>query len=209
MKIGTFIARITGREIKKNRGGENPVRLLQAEVTSKDDTQTIEQLRQAGIDSGPVDDSRLFGFSLGGSAWKIAFAVDDGITPEAVPGELILYSQDAGAKASIIHLKTDGSIEITAPSDVNITGNLNVTGDVVADSAITGISLINHYHQGNLGYPTGTSLMTGGGATPGTPPTTNSSGDIIDGGGTNLSTHTHTQGVDSRGDSEAPTSGPL
>jgi hypothetical protein len=208
MSLKTFIAKITGREIKKNRGGASPVRLLQAEVTSIDDVQTIEQLRQAGIDSGPNDDARLFGLSLG-KAWKIAFAVDDGITPAALPGELILYSQLAGSKAAVIHLKTDGSIDITAPGDVNLTGNLNVTGDVVADSAVTGISLINHYHQGNLGFPTGTSLMTGGGTTPSSLPSTNSGGDIIDGGSTNLSTHTHTQPNDSGGDTELPTSTPV
>jgi len=65
-------------------------------------------------------------------------------------------------KNANIHVKgsststTDGGVTINAPSgtthtgDINITGNVDVSGDVVA----SGISLVNHTHTGNLGFPT-------------------------------------------------------
>lgn len=119
-------------------------------------------------------------------------------------------------------LNSTGDVEITAPN-VNITGNLNVTGDinadgdVIADAAATLISLINHYHQGNLGSPTGPSLMTGGGTSPSSPPSTDGTGnidmngnDVINIGGSALTFtgHKHAQGNDSGSDSEVDTDTP-
>ena len=229
--IGNFIAKITGREIKRNKNASTPSRLLQSQVTGKDDIQTVEQLRQAGIDSGPVDDSVAYVIPLS-KAWKVAVGVNDLIAPEATPGQLILYSQEGGSKMTQIKLNPDGSLvidsaagaEINAAAgltinaavggvditgDLSVTGEVSATGDIVADLSILGISLIDHYHQGNLGYPTGTSIMTGGGSVPSTPPSTNASGDLIDGSGVNMSSHYHTQPNDSNGDTEQPTSGPI
>jgi len=45
---------------------------------------------------------------------------------------------------TFIELKQNGSIDITAPSGVNINGNVTVSGDVVA----SGISLVSHVHGG-------------------------------------------------------------
>jgi len=149
-------------------------------------------MQQAGVDSNPPDDARAVIIQLS-KAWAVAVAVNDGITPDSSleTGEFQIYSQDGGVRKSTITLKKDGSIDIVAAGDMNIAGNLNVTGDVIADSSGTAISLIDHYHQGNLGFPTGASLMTGGGTTPSTPPSSNSSGDIIDGSGINLTIHFH------------------
>jgi hypothetical protein len=104
------------------------------------------------------------------------------------------------AKVNVI----EGEVNVIN-GDTNITnGNINViNGDVIAD----GISLKNHKHLGNLGYDTSIPVLTPT-PIPGTPPSSNSSGDIIDGSGTNLSSHFHIQGNDSNGDIEAPIGGP-
>ena len=196
----SLIGLITGRETKKNKDSTTESRLLQCQITSNDDVQSAEYMQQAGVDSNPPDGARAIIIQLSPS-WKIAVAVNDGITPDSSlePGEFQIYSQDGGIRKSTITLKKDGSIDIATDSSVN------VIGDVIAD----GISLKDHYHQGNLGFPTGASIMTGGGTTPGSLPSTNSGGDIIDGGSTNLSTHTHSQANDSNGDTEQDTSAPL
>ncbi len=122
-------------------------------------------------------------------------------------GEVVLFNTKTG---SFVYLKSDGGIDISASGDinidaptVNITGDVNitgatvidgeasVTGDVISDSAGTAISLTNHFHLGNLGFNTGAPVAGGGVPAPSTPPSTNTSGDIIDGSGINLSTHTH------------------
>jgi len=101
-------------------------------------------------------------------------------------------------------------LNVTVPN-MNITGNLNVTGDVAvvgdqtndgtiaatgnittdADVLAAAISLINHFHQGNLGFPTGSSLAAGGGTAPGSLPTASASGEITDGLGTKSTNHVH------------------
>jgi hypothetical protein len=66
--------------------------------------------------------------------------------------------------------------KVTSPES-EMTGNLTVggiikaVGDVIADWMATAISLINHFHPGNLGYNTGAPLPAGGGtAPPSSPP---------------------------------------
>lgn len=124
-------------------------------------------------------------------------------------------------------IESIGNITSTAPKwihngDFEVNGNqvnngtLTVSGiikslvDIIADYAGAAISALLHFHLANLGVNSGAALPVGGGTPPpGTPASTNGSGDIIDGSGTNLSTHNHTQPNDSNGDTESPTSGPL
>jgi len=206
----SLIGLITGRETKKNKDSTTESRILQCQITSNDDVQSAEYMQQAGVDSNPPDGARAIIIQLSPS-WKIAVAVNDGITPDSSlePGEFQIYSQDGGIRKSTITLKKDGSIDIVAAGDMNVEGNLNVTGDVVADSLVSSISLKNHTHLGNLGFDTVAPTTGTPVAAPGSLPSTNASGDIIDGGSTNLSTHTHSQANDSNGDSEANTSAPL
>ncbi len=87
-----------------------------------------------------------------------------------------------------VKIESTGAVEVEA-SAVNIT-NSNVTvtgGDVIAD----GISLKTHFHQGNLGFPVGMPIQSGGGTPPSTPPSSNGSGDLITGNGISLDAHTH------------------
>jgi phage gp45-like len=195
----------------KNQDSTDDRLLIQAELAEKNDTQVIEQRQHAGFSSRPpLDNKRLFVTRINNS-YLVSLAEEDGILNDDLsPGETRVYGSDGGSIVCEIYFKNDGSIDISAPGEINVTApKVNVTGDVIADSGATVISLKNHFHQGNLGYPTGTPIMSGGGSTPATPPTTNASGDIIDGSTTNLSTHTHSQPNDSDGDTESNTSAPL
>jgi len=61
------------------------------------------------------------------------------------------------AGTTYVEISADGKIKLVAPSDVQVTGNLKVSGDVVAGTAVplTQISLLTHTHTSNLpGNPT-------------------------------------------------------
>ncbi len=105
-----------------------------------------------------------------------------------------------------LEFKTTGKVILNAPGsfevngDTGIIGKLTVSGlirgavDIIADWAVTAIGLLTHFHQGNLGYPTGTPIETGGGTAPTTPPTTDADGDLITGsnaGSVSVENHDH------------------
>lgn len=163
--------RVRGREIKKNRDGLIDKILLQVELTSPDDIQTVEWINHDGEDSSPPDNSLVVVVAISNS-YKIAIACDDGILAESEPGEKILYSQLNGIKRTSIVLKPGGSviidtkdvsgaqqskIELTVGGDININSlnniNLNGSGDFAVrflglrtaiDSLM--VALTNHSH---------------------------------------------------------------
>lgn len=99
IKVGT----ITGREITTNIDGSQLAMMLQVEITSPEDIQTVEVIGHAGEDSNPPDGSTVIIVRVG-NAWKIAVAVGDGIAPDAslTPGEKKIYSSDGGVIKSFI-----------------------------------------------------------------------------------------------------------
>lgn len=129
-----------------------------------------------------------------------------------------------GSTPASIVLKSDGTIEMTG--DTSITGKLTVSDlirgakDIIADYLSTAISLLNHFHLGNLGYNTDKPVVGSGTPKPVNAPTGDSSGnidmkgnDLLNikdsvGGQTNHSAHGHQQPNDFGGDAEAKTSGP-
>jgi len=113
----TRTGKITGRTITTNRDGTNPRVMLQVQMTNPDDIQTVEYVSLPGQDENPIDGSRVFILEVGES-YKIAIAVDDGVTPGMDTGEKRLYSvnDDAVIQAFINILKT-GIIEINGDAD--------------------------------------------------------------------------------------------
>lgn len=72
------------------------------------------------------------------------------------PGETVLYCAAAGGGAGVrIRLKADGSIELTPASgkNVKVVGNLDVTGEVTANSAVPAakVTLTQHKHPTAMG----------------------------------------------------------
>lgn len=193
---------VTGQDIIKYRGGDE-VRILQVKLLGAS-PESVEWFDITGEDTAPVNGDKVVVWEVAEN-YKIAVATKDLITAAVSAGERKIYSRNsAGAVQAFIHLKDDGSIDASVPGDLNVDGNLNVggditatgdisaEGDVVADSAGLAISLIDHYHLGNLGRQTSPSMMTGGSAPPSNPPTTDANGDVITGTkGTSLDDHDH------------------
>lgn len=115
--------RLTGREDGKNRDGDKTVRLLQVEVSSAKDIQTVELVDTFGSESNPPDDSKVFHSGVG-SAWQVALSVVDGTSLQLQDekGAKQIYSTDqgGGVRIATITLGNDRTITLTNESDVSI-----------------------------------------------------------------------------------------
>lgn len=136
--------KVTGREIKKNKDGLKKVILLQVEVTSSEDIQSVELMNQTGEDNNPPNDSRLTIIDIG-QAFKIAIASDDNIDPITDPGEKRIYSTDEDnliVKSSIL-MKNDGTI-IANNDEITITAHSSGKLEIVTsgNSEITSAKTI-------------------------------------------------------------------
>ncbi len=142
--------KVRERQLTKNRDGSTDKILLQVELTSPDDIQTVEWINHDGEDSSPPDNSLVVVVAVSES-YKIAIACDDGILSEASPGEKIIYSQLNGAKRTSVFLKTDGSliidtkdtsgvqksvIELEPGGDISITSESNINLNGSSDFAV-------------------------------------------------------------------------
>ena len=109
--------KITGRTITTNRDGSNLRVMLQVQMTNPDDIQTVEYVSLPGQDENPINGSRVYILEVGES-YKIAIAVDDGVTPAMATGEKRLYSvSDAGDIQAYINLLKSGIIEVNGDAD--------------------------------------------------------------------------------------------
>jgi len=121
--MGLSEGRLTGREDGKNRDGDKTVRLLQIEVSSDQDIQTVELIDTFGSESNPPNDSKVFHLGVG-SAYQVAVSVV-GSTPLQLvdeKGASQVYSTDENMAERIatITLGNDGTITLTNSSDVSI-----------------------------------------------------------------------------------------
>ena len=112
---------VTGSEIKKNRDGGKPVRLLQAVISDPDDVQTVEWIGKPGEDNGLQPGDTVAIITIGST--KFAIAADDGITPDAADGEKKLYSRSGDAKAAEVIFRVNGDIELNGNADFLISFN--------------------------------------------------------------------------------------
>jgi len=126
---------VKGYNLAKNKDGEKKVILLQVEITSPEDVQTVELMNQTGEDNNPPIGSRVTIVNID-NAFKMAIATDDLIVPITAPGEKRIYStSDAGdvVKASIL-LKNDGTI-VANNEEATIT--VNPDGQILIDTPKT------------------------------------------------------------------------
>ncbi len=133
------IGRVTGKEYKKNKDGTQIKLLLQVEVTSPEDIQTVELMSQTGEASKPPNDSKVVIVSIG-EANKIAIASADAIEHNLEDGEKIIYSTSADGKTlkASTHYKNDGNI-ITNNGACIITAKPNGKVEII-NSGITEIT---------------------------------------------------------------------
>ena len=130
---------IKGSEILKNKDSSKKRLLLQVEMVSEisdipSDVRTVELLTQAGEDTNPAKDSRVFVVEAAES-YQIGISVSDDIVPEVDPGEKEIYSTDSPAttKQARIKLSSNGDIEIS-----NDVGTLSITMDATGITINTG-----------------------------------------------------------------------
>jgi hypothetical protein len=156
--MSIIIGTVTGREIKKNRDGDENVLILQCTFQEDDDAQSVELVTQAGEDTNPPDGSTVIVVDAGDS-YKIGIAADDGIEPSMNAGEKKLYSIDSsGAIAAFVNFINSGIIEL------NGNGDFAVRFQKLAD----GLSNLDTQIQAELAK-IATGISSAGGAyTPGT-----------------------------------------
>lgn len=129
MKTGVIV----GIENSTNRDAENNRLLLSVEISDPDDVQIVELILPFGLDMHPPVGSKVF-LDDAGEAYKIAFAIDDGIDPTTEEGESIVYSVSEGAIVAQTYYKKDGDIEIESIGGGTV--NLRNAGIVEVNGAI-------------------------------------------------------------------------
>ncbi|MEJ1378180.1 MAG: phage baseplate assembly protein V [Candidatus Sedimenticola sp. (ex Thyasira tokunagai)] len=126
---------------------------LQLTLLAGEEADGVERIQEYGFTSVPHAKAEAVALAVGGSrAHTVVIATDDRRyrIKGLASGEVALYDDQGQA----IKLARDG-IRIVAPNGMHITGDVTVTGDVIASD----ISLVNHTHGG---------IEPGGGST-GTP----------------------------------------
>lgn len=118
IQIGT----VTGRQIAKNKDGDNDVLLLQCTLSSNEDVQTIEYVGQPGEDVNPLNGTAVMIIPISES-YKIAIAADDGIVPSMSEGEKKIYSISGGTIAAFINFLESGVLELNGNSDFAVRFN--------------------------------------------------------------------------------------
>jgi hypothetical protein len=106
------LGKVTGQEIKQNRGTDINVRMLQVQLSNESDIQSVEYIPLSGDDNPPKKDDKVVVIGIG-SAFKIAIGVRDAVVTAMAAGERKLYSRDGnGDIAAFINLLTDGNINL-------------------------------------------------------------------------------------------------
>lgn len=111
--MNVSIGHVTGRRVDRNRDGQEPGRLLQVAFSDVErDIQTVE-MPQPGSEYNPPVGCRVVAVQ-GGSAYKLAVMVDDGIAPVMDPGGQRLYATDAEGEAAVadLRLHPTGEVEV-------------------------------------------------------------------------------------------------
>lgn len=128
---------ITGFAVKKNRNGDHERLMLQVEMSSSEDPQTVEYVPLPGQDDTPIIGSKVYIIQVSDS-YKIGIGVDDGIIPEGVAGRKRMYSLDADRNIkALIRLMESGIIEL------NGTGDFAVRFDALDTAFQTFVGAVN------------------------------------------------------------------
>lgn len=121
-------------------------------------TENRQLMQHRGFVSVPAEGDRIGFLRLGNVVLGIASDCAD--RPTLAEGEAALY----GSAQCYVLVRPDGSIEIKAPADVKVLGNLLCTGDV--SDSVGPLSALRakhntHTHMGNLGAPTSPTMPAG------------------------------------------------
>jgi hypothetical protein len=125
---------VIGYTIEPNRDNLSTALMLQVQISSEVDIQSVEMYNPGGIKFNPPVGSRVL-VEKAGEAWKIVSTCDDGIEPEAtnLPGEIEVYSSAAGSKMAKQKFTVLGEVEFDAAGKAIITFHPTGEIDMVAN----------------------------------------------------------------------------
>lgn len=117
-KLRPGLGTIKGSEITKNRDSDSNIRLLNAELSSPEDIQSVELATESGVDFVPENEDVALVIPLS-EAYKLGLIIDDQVAPDPalLPGEKEIYSKVAGAKLAKIKLDKFGNIILNGGID--------------------------------------------------------------------------------------------
>jgi phage gp45-like len=154
LKISNLIGLGTIKRVDDSKNTQE----LQVELLEGETRDEVERLQQYGLTSNPPEGSDCLVVFVGGrrdQAYCLAAEKRGHRLVELESGEVALYDA-AGTK---IVLKASGDIEITPASgklklegDFDVTGNIEVSGQITAAEDVTGggVSLKTHTHGATL-----------------------------------------------------------
>lgn len=118
------------RAVVRGSGDGTKAATLDLAVLAKETLSGVERFAHFGLTTRPPDGAEAVVLCLGGSRDKPVVVADEDRRHRPVgalaKGETCLYAQ-GGAR---IFLRANGSVEIVAPGDVLVTGNLVASGDL-------------------------------------------------------------------------------
>lgn len=151
-RLGT----IKGSRIDKNRDADSNSRLLDSEISSPEDVQTVELMIPSGEDFNPENEDVVLVIQVG-DAYKLGILIDDQVEPDETieAGEKEIYSKLNGAKLAKLKLDKDGQVILNDGADFAVLYNelktqidklksdllAHVHPGVTAGGASTGVSI--------------------------------------------------------------------
>jgi len=152
----TYTGIVTRQEIKKNRDGDQNVRMLQVVITEPDDVQEIQQVTWTGDDTAPVDGDMVVIIEISES-YKIAVAIQGQIDPTVGTGERKIYSQSGGIIKAFAYFKDDGQINLNGTGDYLVRYNELKTA---FDQLKTDLDALKDLYNGHIHITTATIAAT-------------------------------------------------
>lgn len=109
--LNLMLGTIKGSEIRQNRDSNINSRMLNSEISSPEDIQSVELIIPHGQDFNPEIDNVVLILEISPS-YKLGILIDDGSVPDATlqEGEKELFSIQNGVKKAKIRLNKDGEI---------------------------------------------------------------------------------------------------
>lgn len=146
VKIGI----VRGAEVKPNRSGGHPTRLLQVEVSDGFDVQTVQQMPSGGEDFNPPPGSHVMVLCLS-PAYKFAVGIDDLTEPVSAAGERQLYAVNAaGERTAVVRLLPNGAESLGAGEDYAVRFNAL---KLVVDNLVMALNLHTHTSVAGVSSP--------------------------------------------------------
>lgn len=109
---------IKGFKVDRNKDSTANSLLLQVEIIPED-VRTVEMISQAGEDTNPAEDCRVFVIDAS-KGYQVGIATTDDLESEVDPGEKEIYSTDSPATTKKARLKLGADGLITIKNEIEV-----------------------------------------------------------------------------------------